>query len=312
MLSRTTTVAPKSAIGRFFTTVPSSRIMRNGIGDEVGGLVDLAEDLLDAAELPPPEPHDDVVLRPHPAARLAHGLGQDIGLGVLGVVERGRLDGFCGRVGIRSTVIGARPTWLMPRLEPGGDRRAAAAADRPAPATTPAPAPRAWPARASRPSTRSPRPGGSPCTGRTSCSGPFLPAIRGSTSNRAPQLWQKNTMPIERSPSGSTGQGRPRHAAAKHRSGSCERRCDRPDDHTVEGPRRPERGCGLLPPRLLNPGYRTRWRDKQYHMQSSRPKQVACIPDSGRGLAAIRTGIRYDDIDSTPDPLTTQEPSRWT
>ena len=26
---------------------------------------------------------------------------------------------------------------------------------------------------------------------------PLLPAIRGSTSNRAPQLWQKNTMPIE-------------------------------------------------------------------------------------------------------------------
>ena len=31
MLSRTTTVAPNSAIGRFFTAVPSSRIMRNGM-----------------------------------------------------------------------------------------------------------------------------------------------------------------------------------------------------------------------------------------------------------------------------------------
>jgi hypothetical protein len=30
---------------------------------------------------------------------------------------------------------------------------------------------------------------------------PFLPAIRGSTSNRAPQLWQKNTMLIRSFPS---------------------------------------------------------------------------------------------------------------
>jgi hypothetical protein len=30
---------------------------------------------------------------------------------------------------------------------------------------------------------------------------PFFPAMRGSTSNRAPQLWQKNTMLIGLVPS---------------------------------------------------------------------------------------------------------------
>ena len=39
-------------------------------GDQVGGLVDLAEELLDPAELPPPDPRDDVVLHLDPAARI--------------------------------------------------------------------------------------------------------------------------------------------------------------------------------------------------------------------------------------------------
>ena len=112
MLSRTTTVAPNSAIGRFLTAAPSSRIMRNGTETRYAAWLILRKIFW----IPPSWRLQTLTTtlswtftRPR-FSRI--GFGQDIRLRVLGVVER-RTASSCSD-GIRSSVIGARRTWLMP------------------------------------------------------------------------------------------------------------------------------------------------------------------------------------------------------
>ena len=73
------------------TTVAEQQDHEERDGDQVGGLVDLAEELLDPAELPPPDPHDEAGRPDPPAGSAPLGFGQGIRLGVGVVVgEHGR------------------------------------------------------------------------------------------------------------------------------------------------------------------------------------------------------------------------------
>ena len=194
MLSRTTTVAPNSAIGRFPTTDSEQQDHEERDGDQVRRLIDLAEDLLDPAELPPPDPHDDVVL-PRTRAPLAAPVGR---VHKAWSPRRRRAvtasrASSC-RSGIRSSVSGCEDHLARHRREPR-PRRLPAGADGRAARLRPAPTPAIA------------RAGIAAIDAISSALGtvircphflqrPFLPATRGSTSNREPQLWQINTMPI--------------------------------------------------------------------------------------------------------------------
>ncbi len=57
--------------------------------------------------------------------------------------------------------------------------------------------------------------------------------------------------------------------------------------------------------------FRSRWRNKQYGIQSSRPEQVACIGISGDGLRRFVPASVMMPSTQTPDPLKRPEPSRW-
>src|SRR5262249_18618498 len=102
------------------------------------------------------------------------------------------------------SVIGARAALLIPALSNEANDLPTAAPSGPLPAATPAPAPAMANA------------GIAVIDAISSARGivmiwphflqwPRLPAIRGSSSNRAPQLWQKNTMLIAPFPSLVTG-----------------------------------------------------------------------------------------------------------
>ena len=124
---------------------------------------------------------------PSPGRAAQDRFGQNVGLGILGVVKSGwPWAGAAAR-----SNGGARPTWLIPALsqEPI-DGPSASAAGRPA-AAPPAPTP-ARPARASRTWTRSPRPGGSSSAGHTSCNGPFSRPTGGNLESRAATLAEEH------------------------------------------------------------------------------------------------------------------------
>src|SRR5262249_4180037 len=101
--------------------------------------------------------------------------------------------------GIRSTVSGASPTLLIPSLSHELIERPAAAV---------APAPIAALAAGAAPAPAIASAGMADIDAMSAARGiviawphflqwPRLPAMRASTSNRAPQLWQKNTMGME-------------------------------------------------------------------------------------------------------------------
>src|SRR5262245_60519775 len=96
------------------------------------------------------------------------------------------MDGFFLLAGIRSIVIGARPTWLDIRASQFPAGAIPGAAGPPAAASAGIAAIDAI-SSALGTVIRCPHFLQRPC----------FPAARGSTSNREPQLWQKNTMLIE-------------------------------------------------------------------------------------------------------------------